>query len=281
MIGSTLRFDEVGAWSVLKLDIIEQYGAAYTKAFGNVGRRLKKYYIDGFSGAGIHIDRGTGQQIEGSPARALKIVPPFDRFYFIDLNADKTGHLKSLCAGREDVEIHTGDANDYLRRLLPSIRYELYNRALCLLDPYGLHLDWEVIQLAGQSRAVDLFLNFPVMDMNRNAIWRTPDRAAPEGIERMTRFWGNESWKQAAYAESRQRSFFFDPAMIKQPNEAIVAAFRDRLTKAAGFNFVPEPLPMRNSNNAVVYYLSSLRQSQWPKPSFSTYFKSTDEAGGD
>jgi len=47
-----------------------------------------------------------------------------------------------------------------------------------------------VLQLAGQSKAVDRFLNFPVMDMNRNAIWRTPEAATPEGIERMNRFWG-------------------------------------------------------------------------------------------
>ena len=56
--------------------------------------------------------------------------------------------------------------------MLPIIHYKKYNRALCLLDPYGLHLDWGVMLLAGQSRAIDLFLNFPVMDMNRNAIWR-------------------------------------------------------------------------------------------------------------
>jgi hypothetical protein len=28
-----------------------------------------------------------------------------------------------------------------------------------------------------------------------------------------------------------------------------------RLKSVAGFEFVPEPLPMRNSTNAVVYYL--------------------------
>ena len=28
-------FDEIGYWSQLKLDIVEQYGAAYTKAFAN------------------------------------------------------------------------------------------------------------------------------------------------------------------------------------------------------------------------------------------------------
>jgi hypothetical protein len=42
---------------------------------------------------------------------------------------------------------------------------------------------------------------------------------------------------------------------VKQGNKKIVAAFRERLKKVAGFPFVPEPLPMRNSTNAVVYYL--------------------------
>ena len=32
---------------------------AYTKAFGNRGQHLKKYYIDGFSGAGLHLEKGT------------------------------------------------------------------------------------------------------------------------------------------------------------------------------------------------------------------------------
>ena len=31
--------------------------------------------------------------------------------------------------------------------------------------------------------------------------------------------------------------------------------FRERLQKAAGFKFVPQPMPMRNSRGAVVYYL--------------------------
>ncbi len=251
------QFDEIGRWSELKLEIVEKYGSAYTTAFaGEKGRGLKKYYIDAFSGAGVHLSKQTGKQIEGSPARALKVIPPFDHFYFIDMNPEKTAHLKTLCQGRTDVDIVTDDATSYLTStLLPTIQYEKFNRALCLLDPYGLHLDWEVMRQAGQSRAVDMFLNFPVMDMNRNAIWGTPEKAPQGGIERMTRFWGDESWKQAAYAESKQYKLFSAPDLVKQDNDAIVAAFRDRLKKAAGFQFVPEPLPMRNSNNAVIYYL--------------------------
>jgi hypothetical protein len=48
------KFDEIGAWSELKLEIVENYGAAYTKAFARQ-KGLKKYYIDAFSGAGVHL----------------------------------------------------------------------------------------------------------------------------------------------------------------------------------------------------------------------------------
>jgi three-Cys-motif partner protein len=248
------KFDQIGYWSELKLEIVEKYGAAYTKAFANA-RNLKKYYIDAFSGAGVHVSRKTKAQVEGSPARALKVTPPFDAFYFIDLDADKTDYLRKICGDRPDVHIYTGDCNQYLiGKLLPTIKYQNFNRALCLLDPYGLDLDWDVIFQAGKSGAVDMFLNFPVMDMNRNAIWKSPDKAPAGGIDRMNKFWGDGSWRSAAYAESRQRGLF-GQEIEKQGNEKIAAAFRERLQKVAGFDFVPKPLPMRNSRKAVVYYL--------------------------
>jgi three-Cys-motif partner protein len=250
------KFDEIGYWSELKLEIVEKYGSAYTSAFLN-SPNLKKYYIDGFSGAGAHVSKATKAQVEGSPARALKVTPKFDGFHFIDMNPRKTSFLQTLCEGRSDVQIHTGDSSKFLiNTLLPTIQFKSFNRALCLLDPYGLHMDWEVMRLAGQSQAIDMFLNFPVMDMNRNAIWRQPEQVSKESIQRMNRFWGDESWRIAAYTDTGQSNLFgFGPDMVKQPNDAIVAAFMKRLKDVAGFRFVAEPLPMRNSNKAVVYYL--------------------------
>ena len=273
MTALSFKFDELGSWSELKLEIVEKYGAAYTKAFAKQPR-LKKYYIDAFSGAGAHVSRRTGKAIEGSPARALKVTPRFDHLYFIDMNADKTKHLATLCEERSDVTIITDDATSYLtQRLLPTIQYKNFNRALCLLDPYGLHLDWDVMHQAGQSKAIDLFLNFPVMDMNRNAIWRSPDNAPKDGIERMNRFWGDASWRSAAYMESDQGDFFSERELVKQDNAAIVKAFQKRLQTVAGFEFVPDPLPMRNSNNAVVYYLFFASQKPVAKKIIEDIFK--------
>jgi three-Cys-motif partner protein len=254
VIDAPFKFEEIGVWSELKLEIVEKYGSAYTIALKN--STLKKYYIDGFSGAGIHRSRTTGNQVAGSPTRALNVSPPFDGYYFIDLDEEKTGYLRSICGDRSDVVVHTGDCSEYLtKELLPTIQYTKFNRALCLLDPYALHLDWEVMLQAGQSKAVDMFLNFPVMDMNRNAIWKNPEKIPQGGVERMTKFWGDESWKQIAYAPNPQSRLFAGPEMAKQPNKEIVAAFRKRLKEVAGFAHVAEPLPMRNSANAVVYYL--------------------------
>jgi len=179
------KFDEIGYWSELKLEIVEKYGSAYTTAFKK-NSRLKKYYIDGLSGAGVHLSKTTATHVEGSPSRALKISPPFDGFYFIDINKEKTSFLRTICGERSNVHIHTGDCTEYLtKEVLPKIQFKDYKRALCLLDPYGLHIDWEVMYQAGQSKAIDMFLNFPVMDMNRNAIWNNPEKVPQDGIDRV------------------------------------------------------------------------------------------------
>src|ERR1700735_1864634 len=132
MSGTAFKPDEIGEWSIVKLNILEQYGAAYTRAFsGKSGQRLKKYYIDGFSGAGQHLEKRTRKSVEGSPARALKITPPFDKFFFIDLDRNKADYLRTQCAGHSNVSIVNDDANVFLRELLPTIRYNRYERALC------------------------------------------------------------------------------------------------------------------------------------------------------
>jgi hypothetical protein len=59
-----------------------------------------------------------------------------------------------------------------------------------LLDPYGLQLDWKVIETAGKMRSIDMFLNFPVADMNRNVLWRNPEGVDAADLKRMNEFWG-------------------------------------------------------------------------------------------
>lgn len=247
---SFTEFDEIGYWSEIKLEIVRDYASAYSRILN--AKKLPHIYVDAFAGAGQHISKGSGEFVSGGPINALKVVPPFREYHFIDLSSAKVENLQSLAAGNERVSIYEGDCNEVLiKKIFPTLQFESYRRALCLLDPYGLDLDWQVMFQAGQLGTVDMFLNFPVMDMNRNALWRNPGKVSSERAQRMTRFWGDESWKQAAY--STAGNLFGEPE--KEPNEAVAEAFRERLIKVGGFKKVPVPLPMRNSRGAVVYYL--------------------------
>jgi three-Cys-motif partner protein len=190
--------------------------------------------------------------IAGSPLNALAVDPPFKEFFLIDLESSKADRLQEQVGMRSDVHILKGDCNEILlQRVFPTIRYEKFRRALCVLDPYGLHLNWEVIQAAGKSRAIEIFLNFPVADINRNVLWNDPPRVSKAQAARLTAFWGNESWRDVAY--SSEGELFGH--LHKQPNEVVAEAFRERLRTVGGFTFVPAPLPMRNSSRAIVYYL--------------------------
>lgn len=246
---------EIGSWSEIKLQIVREYAEKYSVVLSKQNY-IKHDYIDAFAGAGFHLSRETKGIIPGSPLNALHVEPPFDQLYLIDLDGKKTDILKELTRDRSNVHIYQGDCNEILlNNVFPKVRYEDYRRALCLLDPYGLHLNWEVIAAAGKMRSVEIFLNFPIMDMNRNVLLRKSEMSDEKENERMTAFWGDESWKEAAYAESAQRSLFGPADMEKTSNDSIANSFRDRLRNHAGFKYVPTPIKVKNSIGATIYYL--------------------------
>ncbi|HEY2931025.1 MAG TPA: three-Cys-motif partner protein TcmP [Acidobacteriota bacterium] len=248
------ELDEIGPWSEIKLEIIREYASAYSRILAaQKSPRLFHVYIDAFAGAGVHVSRTSGSFVRGSPLNALLIEPPFRAYHLIDIETDKVASLRKVTAGRQDVKIYEGDCNPILlNEVFPKIKYEDYRRGLCLLDPYGLHLHWKVIEAAGRMKSLEIFLNFPIADINRNALLRDPDAAKPEHIRRMNAYWGDDSWRTIAYSKKRN---LFGEYLEKESNEAIAEAFQKRLRKVAGFGWVPEPIPMKNSRGAVVYYL--------------------------
>jgi three-Cys-motif partner protein len=49
---------------------------------------------------------------------------------------------------------------------------------------------------------------------------------------------------------------------LKEKNKTIAVAFQKRLEEVAKFKYVPEPIPMRNSHGADIYYLFFASQNQ-------------------
>jgi three-Cys-motif partner protein len=247
------KYDEIGYWSEVKLDIIRKYASAYSTIM-NKQKSIQSYlYIDAFAGAGVHIKKQTREFVTGSPLNALVISPAFPEYHFIDLDGDKVDKLGEIVGKRSDVSIHKGDCNKVLlAEVFPRCRYEDYRRALCLLDPYRLNVNWEVLQKAGEMKSIEIFYNFMIMDANMNVLWRSPDKVQASQISRMDAVWGDHSWHQAAYTRAPG---LFGEMEEKTTNKSVIDAFRDRLKKVAGFKYVPEPMPMRNSKGSVIYYL--------------------------
>ncbi len=251
------NIDEIGFWSEIKLEIIQKYARAYSVILSKQDN-LSHAYIDAFSGPGFHRSKTDKDRvIQGSPWIALETEPRFDDYYFIDMDSNKTDILKTLAQNHDRVHISNGDCNNLLiNHIFPEVEYKDYRRALCLLDPYKMNLNWKVISQAGQMRSVEIFLNFPTMDMNRNVFWRHPERVSQNNINRMNAFWGDESWRDIVYSESQQIELFDNNAIEKVADNDIVArAFQARLKEEAGFQYVPSPLPLKNSTDATLYYL--------------------------
>jgi three-Cys-motif partner protein len=242
-----LQFDEVGAWSELKLEILKKYCSAYSALLAR--KKLHHAYIEGFAGAGQHVSRLSKKLIAGSPLNALRIEPPFEEYYLVDVNPHRAEALRRETLEKRNVHVYCGDSNEILiSEVFPKIKYEEYKRALCILDPYGLHLNWEVMASAAASGTIEIFLNFPILDMNRNVLWHS-NGASDVDLERMNSFWGERSWRNVAYRSDT--NLFGEPE--KQSNEVIAEAFRQRLLEI--FKYVPKPAPMRNSKGAILYYL--------------------------
>ena len=273
----TLKFDEIGYWSEIKLDIIRDYAAAYSTILHAQTRpRLHHVYIDAFAGAGMHVSKETGEFVLGSPLNALQIQPPFREYHLIDLDRKKVASLRKLIGNRPNVQIHEGDCNEVLlKEVFPKVQFKDYRRGLCVLDPYGLHLNWEVIHTAGQMQSIDVFLNFPVADINRNVLWRDPQGVDAADIERMTAFCGDDSWRTTAYT-TQSNLFGFEE---KVENDKVAEWFRKRLKRVAGFKHVPTPLPMRNSKGAIVYYLFFASQKLVAEDIVEHIFKKYSDRG--
>lgn len=249
----SFKHDEIGYWSEVKLDIVREYASAYSTIMNKQPSIRHYIYIDAFAGAGRHVSKRTGDFVAGSPLNALAVTPPFNEFHLIDLHGGKAEELRRSVGDREDVFVYEEDANKcLLEKVFPHCRYEDYSRGLCLLDPYKLNVNWQILQTAGQMRSIEIFYNFMIMDANMNVFWRNPEKVATNQIKRMDKVWGDRSWREAAY---RMTPTLFGDVEEKADNEVVAEAFRKRLQQVAGFKYVPDPMPMRNEKGAVVYYL--------------------------
>jgi len=204
-----------GGWTQIKLDVLRAYLQTYVTALKK--KRYKLLYIDAFAGTGeCTPKKDLGITLDGSAKIALE-TPGFDAYLFIENHPERLRALSALCTTYSDKKVclERGDANEVLREKLPRLN-RLRWRAVAFLDPYGLQLNWETLNLIAQTRAIDVWYLFPLSGAYRQAAKKLcdVDEAKKRALDRCL---GTNEWQTSLYSLDPQMDFFNDPEMRREP----------------------------------------------------------------
>ena len=248
------REDTIGSWSVDKLSLLQKYLEAYVKVLRNQSWCRGYEYIDGFAGTGKPKTRDEQRYVDGSPRVALGLPAPFTKYHFVESSNWRIKKLESMREEFADrqIEIYPGDCNDVLRtNIVPSLSRETYKRAIAFLDPFGMALEWRTLEDVSRTSTIEVFINFPVMAINRNVRLRRQEDISPAMRARMDMLWGTD-WTAEVYEEEQT---LFGPVTVrmKQSGKELGRRFQKRLNEI--FPHCTVPVLMTNSNNAPLYCL--------------------------
>jgi three-Cys-motif partner protein len=249
--------DVIGPWSEDKLELLGKYLDAYTAIMQNQKWCRNGYhYIDAFAGTSRPRARDEERYIDGSPRVALSIRRPFRSYTFIEKEPWRVEHLHRLRDEfpDHDIRIEEDDCNKVITtKITPEIRYEHFNRGLIFLDPFSMDVEWSTIDQIAQTKALEIFINFPAMALNRTVLSNDASALTDTQIERMNRFWGSPEWRGDIYEEVPTLFGNVEMKISRTTGMRLGQLFRKRLLEV--FPYITDPLVMTNSKNAPLYCL--------------------------
>ena len=267
-----------GPWTEDKLNRLRKYLKEYMTIFTKNPRAayFKAVYVDAFAGTGFRREPPAvveeaeslfdlGQDVDakslrkGSAQVALETMPPFAEYIFIEQDKQHVRELEKLRCRfpvvSSKIDIVQEDANKYLVRWCRETNWNK-TRAVVFLDPYGMQVEWATIAAMGATRAIDLWVLFPLgVGVNRLLLrTRIPEE---RWASRLTRIFGTDDWRAAFYRESEQQTLFGDTRdLVKVADFASISRFWVARLKTVFAQVAPDPLPLRNSRNVPIYLLS-------------------------
>lgn len=261
-----------GDWTTEKLARVRKYLVAYATIMRKQDFRFA--YIDAFAGTGYRTLNQTdeptsllfpefGEQdsqgfLDGSARIALHVTPRFDKYIFIERDPQRFAELQKLTgefpAIANDIILVNADANAYLQDLCLNRKWQTH-RAVLFLDPFGMEVTWETIAAIGATKAIDLWLLFPVgVAVNRLL---TRDGKITKGWRhRLDTMFGMKDWYGVFYQTKQEAGLFGDQIKTEKPGsfDLIGQYFVNRL-KTAFAGVAESPLPLFNSRNVPLYLL--------------------------
>lgn len=194
--------------------------------------------------------------LDGSARLALKTEPRFDRYVFIERSARRCAQLEALKAEfphlAADIQIRQGDANTEIQDLCS--KEWRSHRAVLFLDPYGMQVEWKTIEAIAETKAIDLWLLFP-LGIGVNRLLTKSGDIPDSWRRRLNLLLGTESWYDEFYRVERTRTLFGEADhVVKATTETIGRYFNERL-KSVFPAVADEPRVLRNSANCPLFLL--------------------------
>jgi three-Cys-motif partner protein len=263
-----------GDWTTQKLEVVRRYLESYTTALKN--QPFRKLYIDAFAGTGYRKARNTDEAgegqallfpdlaaeepqelLDGSARLALKCSPPFDEYRFIERSPERCQQLEVLKAEFPElgdrVNVQPGDANPFIRALCQEDWSG--RRAVLLLDPYGMQVEWATVEAVARTKAIDLWLLFPLGIGVSRLLTRSGEIPA-SWRARLNQLLGTADWYEEFYQVESTRTLFGEESdrVVKASTEVIGRYFVQRLGRI--FAAVSQsPAVLVNSRNNPLYLL--------------------------
>jgi len=195
--------------------------------------------------------------LDGSARIALRTRPRFDKYIFVERQKNRCEQLEALKTEfpelADDIDIRRGDANSEIQDLCGgSWRSE---RAVLFLDPYGMQVEWKTIEAVAGTKAIDLWLLFPLgVGVNR-LLTKTGD--IPESWRRrLDKLLGTPDWYDEFYRGETATNLFgeVEEHVVKAKVDVIGRYFNRRLQEKFP-GVAKDPGVLRNSVNSPLYLL--------------------------
>lgn len=238
---------QINRWTGIKLHYLDRYLQAYVTAAKS---SLKRTYLDAFAGCGECVLKDTGTVIDGSALRALKTVPPFTEYHFIEMDHDVARHLLENVGGYDNVRVYQGDCNQLIvDEVLRPGGMSQRAASFAFLDPPGLNLRWVTIEALAKfrydprhQRKMELLILYP-FDMVINAKLFNPSVA-----DTLDAFFGGRKWRDVL-TESQQLG-----EKLPQRRERFVQFYCDNV-KALGYTYVYPHGPIYDKSRPLYYFV--------------------------
>ena len=216
-----------GEWTAEKLERVKKYLQAYVRIMSKYN--FKFYYIDAFAGTGyvelkdrkedkinsLLFDLAEEEPqrfIQGSAQVALQIEPSFSKYILIEKSSKRCSELEKLRNSHSHLAdrlvIINQEANEVIQEICSRTNWR-GTRAVLFLDPYGMQVRWETIEAIAQTKAIDLWLLFP-LGVAVNRMLKNDGKINELWAQKLDSIFGSRDWYSEFYKTNVNIGLFGD-----------------------------------------------------------------------